>query len=92
MLDRARAPRPHLRRALLGGRIIFNNSSSILDCVIRDIGDAGAVLELGSTFLPPSVFVLETRLFKQRHACRVDWRTSTTITVSFVDAHGPVGV
>lgn len=74
------------RRTLLGGRIIFNNNSSIFDCVIREMSEKGAVLELGSTFALPPVFVLETKPFKQRHACSVYWRTANTVDVVFLDA------
>ena len=76
------------RRNHLGGRITFNNSSSIFDCVIRQMSDNGAVLELGSTFALPPVFVLETKPFKKRHACSVYWRTANSVEVVFVDAGG----
>lgn len=84
MLTRAGQSRPSLRRALLGGRIIFNNNSSVFDCVIREISETRAVLELGSTFALPQVFVLETKPFKHRYDCNVEWRTKSSVEVSFL--------
>lgn len=84
MLARTDRPRSTMRRALLGGRIIFNNKSSVFDCVIRELSDTHAVLELGSTFALPPVFVLETKPFKRRYDCSVERRTPSTIEVSFV--------
>lgn len=84
MLTRSDRSRPSLRRALLGGRIIFNNNNSIFDCVIREMSESRAVLELGSTFALPQVFVLETKPFKRRYECSVDRRTIGTVEVSFL--------
>lgn len=76
--------RPSLRRALLGGRIIFNNKSSVFDCVIREISDRGAVLQVGSTFALPTVFTLETKPWGHRYACRAERFTQMTVEVAFL--------
>ncbi len=87
MLTRTDRPRSSLRRAFLGGRIIFNNNCSIFDCVIREMSDTHAVLELGSTFALPSVFVLETKPFKRRYDCNVERRGASSVEVSFLPAN-----
>lgn len=71
-------------RTLIGGRIIFNNKCSTFDCVVRQLSDTGAALELGSTFAVPNAFVLETKPFSARYDCRVTRRTRTSIEVDFV--------
>ena len=84
MLTRMGQSRPTLRRALLGGRIIFNNTSSVFDCVIREMSETRAVLEVGSTFALPQVFVLETKPFKHRYDCNVERRTRASVEVTFL--------
>jgi len=85
MVSPARPSQPALTRALLGGRIIFNNNASTFDCVIREMSQTHAILELGSTFALPHVFVLQTKPFNQRYACAIERRTRSTVEVVFLD-------
>ena len=77
-----------LARTFIGGRISFNDKSSTFDCVARQLSDSGAVLELGSTFMVPRVFVLETKPFGRRDGCIVSSRTHTSVAVDFVQSAG----
>jgi hypothetical protein len=45
MNDRRRDNR---NRTLLGGKIIFNNRQSVIDCIVRNRSDTGACLQLNS--------------------------------------------
>lgn len=44
------------RRTFKGGKLIFNKGLSVLDCIIRDLSDDGARLELTTTATIPDQF------------------------------------
>lgn len=44
------------RRTFKGGKLIFNKGLSVLDCIIRDLSDDGARLELTTTTTIPDQF------------------------------------
>jgi hypothetical protein len=81
MTDLRLAPR---KRSLLGGRIVFNNRSSTLDCTVRDLSPTGAKLLLTSTATIPSEFDLEIPLKEQTLHARVMWHRGNACGVSFV--------
>ena len=42
------------KRALRGGRMVFNNASSTINCTLRNISDAGARLDVASVLGIPA--------------------------------------
>jgi hypothetical protein len=72
------------RRLLLGGKIIFNNKSSVFDCMIRALSADGGELRLKSTLGVPDLFQLKIDTTGDTFTCDVLWRTETDIGVSFL--------
>jgi len=72
-----------ISRQLRAARIIFNEESSVFDCIVRRMSDDAALLQLGSTFAVPHEFVLELKPFKERFQCTVTRRTPDAIEVAF---------
>ncbi len=71
-------------RSLLKGRIIFPNRQSTMDCIVRDISDGGARLELHSNDLVPDHFELYVPLKETTFPVSVRWRQHTEVGVMFV--------
>ena len=69
-------------RTLKAGSITFNRASSI-DCRVRNLSPAGALLEVASQVGIPEEFVLVIESDHARHPCRVIWRTATRLGVAF---------
>ena len=46
------------KRTLKGGRIVFNNGRSVIDCVVRNMTPQGALLTLPSILGVPKTFDL----------------------------------
>ena len=70
------------RRALRGGRMVFNSASSTINCTLRNISDAGARLDVASVLGVPDVFDLKLE-GQPRRSCEVVWRNSGAIGVVF---------
>jgi hypothetical protein len=81
MADQQRA-RPR-RRVLKGGKIVFHKGYSVIDCLVRDLSEAGARLKLGDVVGVPAEFILRVAGAPDR-ACRVIWRSAEEIGVEFV--------
>jgi hypothetical protein len=69
-------------RTLKAGSITFNRASAI-DCNVRNLSPAGALLEVASQIGIPEEFVLVIESDHARHPCRVIWRTATRLGVAF---------
>jgi hypothetical protein len=69
-------------RTLKGGSIVFNRAGGI-DCRVRNLSAAGALLEVASQVGIPEEFVLVIESDHLRAPCRVIWRTATRLGVSF---------
>jgi hypothetical protein len=74
------APR---RRSLKGGRIIVHSLGSTFDCVIRNVSETGASLQLESQVGIPETFDLMFTEDKTLRKCRIVWRSANTIGVAF---------
>ncbi len=70
-------------RTLKAGSIVFNRAAAI-DCRVRNLSEAGALLEVTSQVGIPDEFVLVIESDHLRQACRVIWRTATRLGVAFV--------
>lgn len=77
------------KRTFLKGRILFNKGASSMDCLIRDLSEAGARLELSETSTLPDVFDLFIPQKDATLRTSLRWRRDEMVGVAFVDAHEP---
>ncbi len=70
------------RRVLKGARIAFKDHATTMDCVVRNLSDRGACLNVESPIGIPDSFDLLLDDASVRH-CRVTWRKATQIGVAF---------
>jgi hypothetical protein len=71
------------RRTLKGGRIIFQRRGASIDCIVRDLSETGACLQVESQAGIPSTFELFITDDKSLRTCRVAWRSAKRIGVVF---------
>jgi len=71
-------------RTLKAGSITFNKDGGI-DCRVRNLSDAGALLEVASQFGIPDDFVLVIAIDHFTQPCHVIWRTVKRLGVVFTD-------
>jgi hypothetical protein len=69
-------------RILKSGKIALSEKAPKLDCAIRNLSDAGACLQISTTFGIPSHFDL-LLAGGERRACQVMWRTDNLLGVAF---------
>ena len=70
-------------RVLKGAKIIFNQRVSSLDCIVRNLSDAGACLQLASPVGFPTTFELSLDGDRSLRSCRVIWHGADRIGVAF---------
>jgi hypothetical protein len=92
MLER----RKHARmRSYLGGKISYGSGSCVMNCLVRNFGEEGALLDLSNTGAMPSEFDLDIVRKDARMHARMVWRTAERMGVRFVapeDAPIPFGL
>jgi PilZ domain len=71
-------------RALKGGTLYFNKGYSSLECVVRDLSETGARIQMGETFGVPSRFTMSISGEDARVEASLRWRTSRNIGLSFL--------
>jgi len=71
------------RKTLKGGSILFGFAPAV-DCVIRNLSEVGACLQLGSASGIPDQFILIIKPESIRRSCGVAWRRTNRIGVSFI--------
>ena len=69
-------------RTIKGGSIIFGSAAAI-DCIIRNMSDTGAALEVEIPAGIPDDFTLLIRPEIIKRNCHVVWRTKRRIGVRF---------
>jgi len=69
-------------RTLKGGSISINHGGRI-DCRVRNLSPAGALLEVTSQIGIPDDFVLVIDADRFKQPCHVIWRTATRMGVEF---------
>jgi PilZ domain len=69
-------------RTLKAGSISFNRAGGI-DCRVRNLSSAGALLEVASQVGIPDDFVLVVEIDHLKQPCHVIWRTATRMGVEF---------
>ncbi len=79
MDDRRKAPR---FRTLKGGSIAFERVAG-LPCVIRNLTDVGACIEVDGNTSVPDAFSLIIKPEITRHNCEVIWRKGQRVGVEF---------
>ena len=78
MGEKRGAPR---RRVLKSAFIVLSDKAPKLPCVVKNISDTGAAIEVSSTIGIPHGF--ELIVDGVRHKCQAQWRTQTKIGVKF---------
>jgi len=73
--------RQERHRTLKSGKIIFNHQTSVVDCTIRNVSDAGACLQVQSVVGIPESFDLLMDDIKR--PCNVKWRSANRMNVAF---------
>jgi len=89
MGERRASPR---QRRLNGAKIVFNNNSSVIDCIVRDLSPQGARLLVASPVGIPDRFDLRIDRNGACHPSKVTWRANDQMGVSFstfLDDHSP---
>ena len=81
MQDRRKSTR---RRSYIGGQIAFNQRSSLMDCLVRNISGGGAKLVFTNTVTVPQEFDLSMQNARTFRA-RVIWRRADEAGVAFLE-------
>ena len=71
------------KRALKSGKIIYAGGSFSIDCIIRDLSDTGARLQVPTTVTIPDSFILVDAHAGVRRAATVVWRRGDRMGVRF---------
>ncbi len=74
-------------RVFLKGRIQFNNSSSSIDCLVRDMSPTGARLVLSETATLPAKFDLYIPQKERTYRATLCWRREDGVGVTFDGAN-----
>jgi hypothetical protein len=81
VIDFAEARKTKRRRVLDTGLIRFGDMS--ICCVVRNLSEAGAALDIGSQIGIPDKFTLIVVPQKKIYSCAVVWRKDRRIGVAF---------
>ena len=73
--------RDHRQNAMKAGTILFGGSE--IDCLVRNISDGGANLEVKSQIEIPNSFDLVIDTKHSNHRCHVVWRKARRIGIAF---------
>jgi hypothetical protein len=63
-------------RTLKGAKAVFNEGSSVVDCVVRDLSDTGARLKVETSLGFPERFTLVLQADGTCRRCKSTWRTA----------------
>ena len=75
-------------RTFLKALIEFNKGASKIDCVVKNISDTGAKLEVTSAVSLPIEFSLDIPHRGKRHRAKLMWREKDAVGVHFVPLDG----
>lgn len=67
---------------LRAGKILFNNKRSVIDCVVHNLSDAGACLQVASIVGIPQTFELQLDGVATARPCRVIWQSQNRLGIS----------
>src|SRR5262249_34455959 len=74
-------------RTLRGGKILFNDRQSVLDCMIRNLSPGGACLQVESLVGVPAAFELLIDGEEAPRPCRLAWHSHDRAGVEFALRH-----
>jgi hypothetical protein len=75
-------------RSFLGGRIVFNNRCSSIDCVVRDMSSTGARVRVSTAVMLPDEFELMVPKQGRSWKVRIAWRKPQEFGLEFLDWDG----
>jgi PAS domain-containing protein len=73
------------RRTLKPAKIVFNDRQSVIDCLVRNLSDTGACLEVTSQAGVPPVFELQIESESSNRRCQLIWQSDNKIGVGFTN-------
>ena len=79
------------RRALIAATIRYRGGAVTVECVVRNISDTGAKLDVSEGVALPSSFELVIPQKDVVHRCELRWRRAGEAGVAFVDAGETAG-
>ena len=79
-LEKRLAPR---RNTMINAHIVYDQGRRRMTCIIRNLSEGGAKLEVGKVIGVPATFDLITPGHRP-HACRVVWRSLKELGVHFI--------
>jgi hypothetical protein len=68
---------------LKGGKLMFNQQDSLVDCTVRNLTNRGACLLVQTTIGVPREFDLSFDSFRTVRRCYVKWRTESRLGIAF---------
>lgn len=81
--DPAQRRQAERHKTLLTGKVVFNDMASVMDCVVRDMSDTGALIKLAAPVQLPPVFVLKFNDGRYRR-CKIRRRAALELGVEFL--------
>jgi hypothetical protein len=73
------------QRTVLRGCIYYDKRSAAADCLVRDVSDRGARLELSENVVIPDLIELYIPKKEETHHARVLWRHDNEVGVAYVE-------
>jgi PilZ domain len=73
-------------RSFLGGKIIFNNRNSSLDCLVTNLSSEGARIILSETVVVPDEFELAIPQKGRSFRAKLKWRNASEYGVRLLGA------
>ncbi len=73
--------RQERHRTLKSGKIVFNHKGSVVDCIVRNLSEGGACLQVQTVLGIPESFDLAVD--ETVRLCTVKWKTANRIGVTF---------
>jgi hypothetical protein len=68
-----------------GASLLLPGSASAFSCVMRNLSEHGALVEVPSTIGIPAIVILQTQDGTLNRHSRVVWRTETRMGLEFTD-------
>jgi diguanylate cyclase (GGDEF)-like protein len=75
----------HRQRTLKSGKIVFHNKKSVIDCLIRNLSDSEACLQINNSNGIPERIDLLVDGTRNLRPCRMVWATDTRLGIEFTD-------